>query len=422
VETADRLADLGPLDAESTLVDTVDLLTRAATIASVRLQLTLDLAVAGVDPRESGPLRRHLEAVAWDAWEQVQEHVAWVAAAEAATHDDPGELSTTADQRVIDHCRSATSLDASASMASLTDELWSVVTSALVTSAWEGGWLAADEVAGNAANTDLRGAALTGEVPAWEQLVAADRAEATLRAEEAAHSVLLQIARSYTEGGAPAESAWDQAVRAAREAPGTEAWSEAIDDVRSRAGEAAWERAMTAARHRVTQNLLRSSDLLGRVALAATAREAAGSAARVVAAKGAAVAAAEGGDYDVIHDAAVDALRPLAGDLARSALALFDHLLGYSDPDFEISTSSFGGRPDATPPVEAETAVEGQAPPAAGDQGIGEAQQLPPAAEDHRVHPEEGHEAERPSELDAAGVVVRAGGSSDLPEELPPGV
>jgi hypothetical protein len=432
VETADRLADLGPLDAETTLVDAVDLLTRAATIASVRLQLTLDVAIAGIDASESGQLRHHLEAVAWDAWEQVQEHVAWVAATEAATHDDPGELSTTADQRVIDHCRSATSMDATTSMASLTEELWSVVTSALVSTAWESGWLAADEVAGNAANTDLRGAALTGEVPAWEQLVAADRAEATLRAEEAAHAVLLQLARSYAEGGEPVEPAWDQAVRAAREARGTEAWREAIDDVRARAGEAAWERAMTAARHRVTQHLLRSPDLLGRVALAATAREAAGAAARVVAAKGAAVAAAQGGDEDAIHDAAVDALRPLAGDLARSALALFDRLLGYRDPDFEISTSSFGGRPDAAPAVEAATAPPQASAernevqlPAATDRGaVGEPAPLPEPVPETRPSepPAHAHPLEHPSERGTADVVVTAGGSSDLPEELPPGI
>lgn len=361
VESAERLNELGPLDAEATLIDAVDLLTRAATVASVRLQLTLDVAVAGAPADEARALRRHLEAVAWDAWEQVQEHVAWVAAAEAAIHDDPGELGTTASQRVIEHCRTATTLESTMSMASVTEELWALVTSALVSTAWEDAWLAADEVAGSAANTDLRGAALTGDVPAWEQLVAADREAATLRAEEAAHAVLLQLARAYTDGNEPAEPAWDLALRGAREAPGTESWRDAIDDVRARAGEAAWERAMAAARIRVTQNLLRSSDLLGRVALVATAREAAGASARVVAAKGAAVAAAEGGDDDAVHDAAVDALRPLAGELARSALALFDRLLGYTDPDFEITYSSFGGRPaeraQGDPPVAAPRAA-----------------------------------------------------------------
>ena len=323
----------------------IDVLGRAAVTANRRLAMTSELVYADRSDADRQAETDRLDDAAWEAWECANGPAGWVAAAEAAVADAPGEVAAAADQRVIDVVRHRAPDDPPIDSGALANEVWSVALGALADHLWTAGWRAADRVATRAANVDLAGPALGTAAEIWDSLGDDDRAAATAAAHEASRGPLARSGLGVAdapnvEGGAAldGEHPWDAAVTAAVMSPAAAAWRAGMEEVRSHLGEAVWAQAMAAARATVDAVIDAAPDLIARARLVALAREASGAAARVVAAEAVAVARTTGADDDDLVDAGVDALGPVADPLADGAVALLDRLLR-DEPDPAADTT-----------------------------------------------------------------------------------
>jgi hypothetical protein len=348
VDIADRLLAVDLADARGQARAT-EALGRAAVAANRRLSMTAELVYADRGETDRLAETERLDDAAWEAWELVNGPAGWVAAAEAAVADLPGEVAAAADQRVIEVVRQRGTADPAIDPGALANEVWSVALVALADHLWSAGWRAAGQVAAGEANVDLAGPALGTTAEIWDALDDDDRTAAAAAAHEAARGPLARAGLDVGDAGgvdAPGGLAghpWDVATGAAAAAAGTGAWRTALDEVRLQLGERTWAEAMEAARAAVDDVIGAGPDLIARARLVALAREASGAAARVVAAEAVAVARTSEADDRALVEAAAEALRPVAELLAGDAEALLDRLL-HDEPD-PVADPSIGAPP-----------------------------------------------------------------------------
>jgi hypothetical protein len=315
-DVADRLGALGALSDNLELIRAVDVLGSAITTAARRIDIAA--ALANDDPGA--------EQLAWDAWEDVNEVSAWVAASEAATEGAPTELTYATDLRVIECSRDARARDEiEAARVTVGDSTWATALHAVAEEAWERGWRAADagsrELSGMKVRDEMRraAAALAGGGDAHE-----------LDTETAETAARDELTRAALRNGAPGEDGkhpWDAARLAAESSEGGRTWIALLDEARAAVGEDAWAQGMADARAATDTVLRDAPDVVARIVAAAVAREASSAAARSVAYREIAFTLANGGSEQAAADAAHDALGGVAGRLRDVALELVDRLI-----------------------------------------------------------------------------------------------
>lgn len=320
VEAAEKLAAVGELTDNEELARAVDILGNATTVAARRIDITASI----VSDDDGDDLD---EALAWEAWESVNEMTAWVAASEAATYGTPGEVAYATDLRVIECSRDPKARDAVESTGTpVGATAWNAALHVLADEAWEQAWRAADRAA-----RDLSGLTIRVEMGRVAKTTLARLQElpevALEQAEAAAKAVLVRAALRGGQAGRDGEHPWDAARNAARSSPGGGTWSVVVDESRRAVGEDAWAQSMDDARAVVDELLADAPDVVARSVAAAVAREASSAAARGIAYRAAAVARAHGGDDAAAEQAARAALAACAAELRSGAFELLDRLI-----------------------------------------------------------------------------------------------
>jgi hypothetical protein len=320
VEAADRLESLGPVTGILELVRAVDILGSAITIASRRIDVTA--AIASGDPLA--------EQLAWEAWEDVSEQCAWVAASETATEGAPADLTYATDLRIIECSRDPRAReDIENAHVAVGDTAWSTALHAVADEAWEKGWRAADE-----ASTELSGLGLRDQMNRIAAAIGGDTdADADLQEyelEAAADAGRDELTSAALRGGALDDEGvhpWDAARQAARTSAGGATWTVLLEEARRTIGEDAWAQSMADARAASDSVLKDAPDLVARVVTAAVAREAASAAARGVAYRSIAIARSAGADQAHAQEAARNALAGTAAALRNAAFDLLERLI-----------------------------------------------------------------------------------------------
>jgi len=323
-EAAGRIESIGPATDRGDLLQAVDVLGSAISIAGRRLDLTA--SIAGTERPGDAAI---VEQSAWDAWERASEAAGWVAASEAAGIGVPAELAYATDLRVIECAREARVRDdLEATHRSIGDTAWATALHAMADEAWTAGWAAAHPAVDNLAVLPLA-TALDRAARAASNRAAVDddEREQSVELAEAAAKELLTGAALEKGSWRSELHPWDAAFRAAARAQGGELWSRIQDLARAAVDEGPWEAGMAAARAAVDDVLREAPDLVARAVGAAVAREAAGAAARGVALRAAAVALAEGASSAAAAEAAEAALAPTVAELQDAALALLDRMI-----------------------------------------------------------------------------------------------
>ncbi len=317
-ESAERLATLGSIDADTQLVRGVDILGNAIGTASRRLEITETIAADRVHV---------VDALAWDTWEDVAQRTGWAAAADTVTHGIPGDLTFATDQRVMECSRDPdqrSQLDASTR--GLGDEVWSTALQEIGATAWRSAWNQAEALVHHDTTFSVR----TTLRRSLQDLVAdADEVTIEMLLDDVDAAARDAIARLILVGDDQSDYL-AKGITAGAGVEGGEIWQRALDDTRRVLGASLFDDAIDAARIRLADWADRAPRLVARAVVASVTREACSVAGRGVAARAAAEAMARTGSEDRAAAAAREAVEPLVGPLAEDSLELLSALVSIS--------------------------------------------------------------------------------------------
>lgn len=318
-ESAERLRKLGPIATDTELVRGVHLVGNAIGTASRRLDTTRAIAGDRADV---------VDALAWDAWEDVSQRTGGAATAEAVVHGVPGSLTFATDQRVMELSRDPDNRSAlESSTRNLGDEVWSTALSEVAATAWRSGWEAAEALVHHESTFSMRttlrrtlqGILGDDDDIALDMLL--DDIDATARD---------TIARLLLVGDDESDC-WDKAMRACAGVEGGHAWLRAVEETRAVLGPSLCDEAIQTARDQVAGWAARAPELVSRAVVASVTREACSVAGRGVIARAAAEAMAQGASEPEAETAALAAVESLVTALGQDAVDALSELVAVSE-------------------------------------------------------------------------------------------
>lgn len=318
-ESADRLSTLGSIEADTQLVRGVDLLGNAIGTASRRLEITESIAADRADV---------VDALAWDAWEDVSQRSGWAAAADTVAHGIPGDLTFATDQRVMECSRDPEQRSQlESSTRGLGDEVWSTALQEVAGAAWRSAWEQAESLVHHDSTFSVRTTlrrSLQGMVPD------ADEVTIDMLFDDIDGAARDAIARLILVGDDESDYL-AKGIAAAGRVDGGAAWRRALDETRRVLGVSLFDDAIEAARLRLADWADRAPRMVARAVVASVTREACSVAGRGVAARAAAEALARSGSEARAAEAAGAAVEPLVSPLAEASLELLSTLISVNE-------------------------------------------------------------------------------------------